>query len=355
VTLFYDGGAYWLADGFHRHAAHLKAGATDIAADIRQGTRRDAILHSVGANQSHGLRRTNDDKRRAVMTLLNDEEWGKWSAREIAEHCGVSHDFAARLKKSLSSDDSEVTYTTKHGTVATMQTGNIGRPAVTPFDPVQAKEIKEQHRAIRADEDALRLAEKIAKVDRIRERNADLPAPDRKYSVVYADPPWRYEGAPLGDPNRAVEAHYPTLSAEEIKALPVSQLAADDCALLLWATMPKLQEALDVIAAWDFTFKTCAFVWVKQTKNEDGLAWGLGSWTRANAELCLLATKGSPSRLNADVHQVILAPRAEHSRKPDEAAERIMRLVPGPYIELFARRPREGWDVWGNQAFESAA
>lgn len=126
ITVFFDGSSYWLADGFHRYEAYSAAQVYDVPADIRQGTQRDAILFSVGANASHGLRRTNDDKRRAVLTLLNDPEWSAWSAREIARACGVSHDYAARMKREVSSDDSERTYTTKHGSTATMQTANIG-------------------------------------------------------------------------------------------------------------------------------------------------------------------------------------------------------------------------------------
>ena len=133
VVIFYDGSDYWLADGFHRLRAHVVAGVNRIAADIRQGTRRDAVLHSVGANASHGLRRTNEDKRRAVMTLLEDAEWAVWSDREIARRAGVSNNFASDLRKSLSFNDSEPrTYTTKHGTVATMSTANIGKPSAPP-------------------------------------------------------------------------------------------------------------------------------------------------------------------------------------------------------------------------------
>ena len=137
---------------------------------------------------------------------------------------------------------------------------------------------------------------------------------------------------------------------EEIEALPIADLAADDCALFLWAVMPQIPEALRVIEAWGFEYKTCAFVWVKQTKDGERFATGMGYWTRANAEICLLATRGSPTRLNADVHQVVATPRGAHSAKPDEVAARIERLVGGPYLELFARQPREGWKVWGNQA-----
>ena len=113
-----------------------------------------------------------------------------------------------------------------------------------------------------------------------------------------------------------------------------------------------MPEAFEVIRAWGFEYKTCAFVWVKTTKDESRFATGMGYWTRANAEICLLATRGSPKRINADVHQVISSPRTEHSRKPEEVATRIERLVPGPYLELFARRPREGWSLWGNEAID---
>ena len=148
----------------------------------------------------------------------------------------------------------------------------------------------------------------------------------------------------------SVENHYPTMAQAEIEALPVSNLATNDCALFLWASCPQLPEALAVIEAWGFEYKTFAFIWVKTTKDGSKPTSGMGMWTRSNAELCLLATRGSPRRLNADVQQVIIEPRREHSRKPDAVAERIERLVAGPYIELFSRQPRKGWDAWGNQA-----
>jgi N6-adenosine-specific RNA methylase IME4 len=193
-------------------------------------------------------------------------------------------------------------------------------------------------------------ADRIQAGAEIASRNAALPADERTYSVIYADPPWSFQVWSGEGKDRAAENHYPTMEQRDIEALPVGALAAENCALFMWAVMPQLPEALAVIKAWGFEFKTCAFVWVKQTKDEERFATGMGYWTRANAEICLLATRGNPVRLHADVHQVVLAPRMEHSRKPDEVAERIQRLVPGPYIELFARRQREGWDVWGNQA-----
>lgn len=140
------------------------------------------------------------------------------------------------------------------------------------------------------------------------------------------------------------------MQIEEIKTLPVGTLAAPNCALFLWVTFPMLQEGWSVMEAWGFTFKTVAFVWIKQNRKSDSLFTGMGYWTRANAEICLLATRGHPKRQAKDVHQVILSHVEEHSKKPDEARRRIERLMGDvPRIELFARQAAPGWDVWGNE------
>lgn len=141
----------------------------------------------------------------------------------------------------------------------------------------------------------------------------------KKYTVLYADPPWRYRNKPNG---RSPESHYPTMKTEDICALPVQALAAEDCALFLWVTMPMIFEAQKVLAAWGFRYKTVAFVWVKQNRKGTGIFWGMGYWTRANAELCLLATKGRPQRRAKNIHQVIISPVEEHSKKPEEARRR---------------------------------
>ena len=133
-------------------------------------------------------------------------------------------------------------------------------------------------------------------------------------------------------------------------ALPVAELAAKDSALFMWATFPQLPEALRLIRAWGFTYKSVAFVWLKKNKKADSWFYGLGFWTRANAEICILATKGHPKRVDAGVRQVILSHIEEHSKKPDEARKRIVRLMGDlPRVELFARQSPEGWDVWGNE------
>ena len=144
------------------------------------------------------------------------------------------------------------------------------------------------------------------------------------------------------------------MSIDELCALPVETLAEKDCLLFLWATFPQLPEALRLIRAWGFTFKAVAFVWLKLNKKSPTWFYGLGYWTRGNAEICLLAKRGKPKRRSAGVHQFIISPVEEHSKKPEEARSRIVRLMGDvPRIELFARSRAPGWDVWGNEAADS--
>ncbi len=171
-----------------------------------------------------------------------------------------------------------------------------------------------------------------------------------KYNIIYADPAWSYrDEANAG--NRGAVHKYPVLTDEDIKKLPVADLAAPDCALFLWITFPKLDIALDVINAWGFKYKTCAFTWVKTNKvKKDSLFWGMGNFTRSNAEVCLLATRGKPKRVSASVHQVIMTPIDKHSKKPNEARLRIEQLMGDvSRVELFAREAAPGWDAIGNE------
>ena len=172
----------------------------------------------------------------------------------------------------------------------------------------------------------------------------------KKYSVIYADPPWKYVTYSGNGLARSADHHYPTMTVPEICSLRVRDIAEDNCVLFLWVTMPCLFKSPDVIKAWGFEFKTVAFVWVKQNPRSDSLFWGMGHWTRSNAELCLLCTRGSPKRISARVHQVIVSHVQEHSRKPEEVRNRIVELMGDiPRIELFARRRTDGWDCWGNE------
>mgnify|MGYP000977365384 CR=1 FL=1 len=138
-----------------------------------------------------------------------------------------------------------------------------------------------------------------------------IPFPDKKYNVIYADPPWQYKLF-NGTGNGPAAKHYRTMKPEDIFNLPVQDIAADDCLLFLWVTFPNLEIGLETIKRWGFKYKTAAFVWVKRNKKSPGWFWGLGSWTRANAEVCLLATKGHPKRASKSVHSVIDEPIARH-------------------------------------------
>lgn len=195
--------------------------------------------------------------------------------------------------------------------------------------------------------------------------------PRGHFGAIYADPPWafnlwwggRTNETPAGVPSRATVPHYPVMKEEELNALPVGELAAEDCVLFLWTCWPVLQWSLRTIEAWGFTYKTCGFCWVKAHAQQIDMFrddiephMTLGYWTRSNSEVCLLATKGKPKRIGTDVRQAIIEPRREHSRKPD-IHSRIERLVAGPYLELFGRQQRERWTVWGNETdkFEAAA
>lgn len=174
------------------------------------------------------------------------------------------------------------------------------------------------------------------------------------YQAICCDPPWRYRTWSDTNQKKSASRYYNLMTLDEILALPLADLAAKDCALFLWAINPMLPHALEIMGAWGFRFKTVAFCWAKTTSRTDG-SWapkwhaGLGFWSRANVEMCLLGVRGKPKRVAKDVRQLVIAPRREHSRKPDEIYPAIQRLVPGPYAELFARQSRPGWDTWGNE------
>jgi len=175
---------------------------------------------------------------------------------------------------------------------------------------------------------------------------------NKKYQIIYADPPWRYNDKLGSNTARmgACEYHYKTMDLKDICSIPVKSLADDSCILFLWATMPKLQEALDVVVAWGFKYKTVAFTWIKLNPKAGTIFKGIGRWVQGNAELVLLATKGKPHRINKSISQVVMASRGKHSQKPEEVKNRIVKLMGDlPCIELFAREKTPGWDVWGNE------
>jgi len=177
-----------------------------------------------------------------------------------------------------------------------------------------------------------------------------IPLPNKKYQIIYADPPWSYaDKAKAGI--RGACCKYGTMSIDDLCKMPVNDLADDNCILFMWVTMPKLNECFTLIESWGFKYKTVAFTWIKKNKKAtDTLFWGMGRWTRANAEVCLLATKGKPKRISAAVHSVIESPIERHSQKPNITRDRIVELCGNlSRIELFARQRFDGWDAWGNE------
>jgi len=184
----------------------------------------------------------------------------------------------------------------------------------------------------------------------------------KKYNIIYADPPWTFQTySEKGKEKKSAEVHYDCMSIEDIYKLPVDQIADDNCVLFLWVTNPMLPQGLETIKQWGFTYKTVAFSWYKKNKIADSFFWGLGYWTRANVELCLLATKGKPTRISKGVHQVIddedtldteqiVSVIQKHSQKPSIVREKIVQLCGDiPRVELFARDRVDGWDAWGNE------
>lgn len=184
-----------------------------------------------------------------------------------------------------------------------------------------------------------------------------IPFPNRKYSIIYADPPWEYKES--GSGNRVVSSKYSTMNIEEIKALPVRDISNDTCILWLWVTFPRLEQGLEVIKAWDFQYYGLGFNWVKTTQS-DNLAWGMGYYTRQNTEVCLIGVK--QKRIKPKVRNILsvfMYPRMEHSRKPAFVRKKIVDICGDlPRIELFARPPKDrlfedesykGWDLWGNE------
>ena len=170
----------------------------------------------------------------------------------------------------------------------------------------------------------------------------------KKYKIIYADPAWSYSGQLF---NRGgVKDKYQTLHKRNIEQLNVNAIAHTDSVLFMWATYPKLEEALYIMRGWGFRYVTTAFTWVKTYEKSGKPFFGMGKWTRANSEICLLGTKGNISRVDASVPQVILSPVGEHSKKQDEVRQRILKLMGDlRRIELFAREKHIGWDAWGDE------
>jgi site-specific DNA-methyltransferase (adenine-specific) len=175
----------------------------------------------------------------------------------------------------------------------------------------------------------------------------------KKYNIIYADPPWKYNDKMVMQgvhgAIRGAEYFYNTMTLQDIKNLPIKEIADNNCILFIWVTMPLLPSVFEVIKAWGFEYKTCGFTWIKKTKKGKNHL-GMGHYTRGNAELCLIAKKGKIKILNHSISQIIESEIQQHSKKPDVIRDKIVELLGDlPRVELFARQKAEGWDVWGNE------
>lgn len=231
------------------------------------------------------------------------------------------------------------------GTLAAIEAGEI--TADTPRSKVSR--ILKRHKA-EAAASSVPVAPPVAgcSVDDLHR----LVAAGCRFPVFYADPAWPFETRSDLGKDKSPEMHYATMTIEDICAMPIGDLAADDCMLFMWIVPWLLPEAIEVLRAWGFEFKSVAFYWIKAEVGEAGALitdTGTGYYTRKSVEQCWIATRGNPSPLATDVRDFRLIRRGRHSEKPEAFAADIEKISAGPYLELFARRPRAGWSVWGNE------
>lgn len=185
----------------------------------------------------------------------------------------------------------------------------------------------------------------------------DIFNTDKKYSIIYADPPWKYNKRNNSKTKFGMGAcgHYNMMTLQEIARLPVHNLVGDNAILFLWATFPKLQEALNTIKAWGFEYKTVGFNWIKKNKNGSNF-FGVGWYTKSNAEVCLIGVKGKAPKESNSVSSIIESVREEHSKKPSIVRDKIVQFCGDlPRIELFARQCANGWDCWGKEVPDDAS
>lgn len=176
-----------------------------------------------------------------------------------------------------------------------------------------------------------------------------------KYQIIYADPPWEYEETGGTKSSRGMaKQHYNTMTLDELKQMPIRNICAENAVCMMWATFPKIDRAIELLRSWDFIYKTAAFVWIKENRKSDSDFFGMGAYTRANVEVCLLGiskeTKATEIVKSHSVRQIVYSPVGKHSQKPIVVAEKIVELFGDvSRIELFARDNKIGWDSFGNE------
>lgn len=265
---------------------------------------------------------------------------------EIAEAAGVSHDTVSKVERIQETASPELIVALRESKVSINAAADVATlPKAEQVEIVArgTREILQAAKEIRAAKSEEKRNERLEKIIAISTGNAPLGTVAERYPVLYLDPPWRYEHAE--SVSREIENQYPTMSLDDIKAMPINDIAFDDCIMFMWATSPKLAEAFEVLSAWGFSYRTCA-VWDKQKI-------GMGYYFRQQHELLLVAVKGSPTTpAPADRPSSVFSyPRGDHSAKPHEVYEIIEAMYPTlPKLEMFCRTPRLGWGAWGNQS-----
>lgn len=302
------------------------------------------------ANMSHGGDRKSRDDQGANLPLDIAPEIAPVTVAQAAELLNVSERSVKTARKVQEHGAPELIAAVDEGKVSVSAAAAIAEAPKNEQAQIVArgeKEILAAAKAIRAEKAAVSREIRLDKIAEISRGNRELDT-EARYPVIYADPPWRYENPPIGATSRAIENHYPTMTLDEICAMPVGKLAADDALLYLWATAPKLEECFEVIRAWGFEYRT-HMVWDKEKI-------GMGYHARNQHELLLICKRGNipPPAPGTQPSSVYREARGEHSAKPAFFAEMIEGAYPGlPKIELFCRDPRPGWVAWGNQS-ESA-
>jgi N6-adenosine-specific RNA methylase IME4 len=343
-----------IVDGRHRFAACSELGLEPRFCEF-EGAAEDLPAFVVSLNLHR--RHLNESQRAMVAANIARLEKG---ANQHAQICAPSQAEAAELlsvsrrsvqvaRKVLDQGVPELVEKVTSGEVAVSTAAKVAELPQAEQVEIVAKgeaEILQAAKKIRARKTEERREERLEKIVEISQGNAEIGL-EKTYPVIYADPPWRYEFAETE--SRAIENQYPTMTLEDICALPISELATKDAILFMWATAPKLEEAMRVVSAWGFTYRTC-LVWCKERM-------GMGYYARIEHELLLVATRGSmpaPAPENRP-RSVFSKAREEHSAKPEYYYEVLEAMYPTlSRIELFSRNERKGWDAWGNQSAQRA-
>lgn len=338
-----------ILDGRNRYRAAVAMG---VDCPVQEYTGQDATAFVVSLNLHR--RHMSESQRSVVAAKLATLEKGVNQHTQIcapsqataAEMLNVSPRSVTTANQVVEHGSDELIHAVESGSVSVSAAANVATLPKAEQSEIVARgtrEILEAAKQIRAAKSEERRGERLEKIVAISKGNAPLGQVAERYPVLYVDPPWRYEHAE--SVSREIENQYPTMSLDEIKAMPVGDIAFDDCIMFMWATSPKLAEAFEVLDAWGFSYRTCA-VWDKQKI-------GMGYYFRQQHELLLVAVKGSPTTPAPSDRpsSVFSFPRGSHSAKPHEVYEIIEAMYPTlPKLEMFCRTPRAGWGVWGNQS-----